>query len=158
MEEQEGEKWERTCSYGSLVQSQVFSTLKIFSYKILPPVPGSGGLCRAHGVHNSGFFKVKFYSCCKSAENSRRHSVPLGPVMTELLQNRTQGIPHTTSQKNHTILMGPASKRAKQAAIIHLLVSHFYRQRCCQIVYGFFFVVVVVLRKYPGHAGWKESQ
>ena len=34
--------------------------------------------------------------------------------------------------------MGPASKRTKQAALIHLLVSHFYRQRCCQIIYGFF--------------------
>ena len=43
--------------------------------------------------------------------------------MTELLQNRTQGTPHTRSQKNHTMLMRPASKRrAEQAAIIHLLV------------------------------------
>ena len=34
--------------------------------------------------------------------------------------------------------MGPASKRTKQAALIRLLVSHFYRQRCCQIIYVFF--------------------
>ena len=62
-EEQGGEKWERTYSYGSLVQSQVISTLKMWGFFCFfflqspSPVPGSGGLCHAHGVHNSAFLK-----------------------------------------------------------------------------------------------------
>ena len=134
-----GEKWEGTYSYGSLVQSQVISTLKFFVFcfflQSASPVSGSGELRHAHGVRNSGFFKVKSYSSCKSAENFRRHSVPLGPVMTASAEQDTGHITHKVSEKSHHPY-GPASKRrAEKAVIIHLLVSNFYRQKCFQIIF-----------------------
>ena len=52
-EEQGGEKWERTYSYGSLVQSQVISTLKMWGFflfcKVLPLYQGLVGFAMHMG-------------------------------------------------------------------------------------------------------------
>lgn len=107
----------------------------LFFLQSASPVSGSRELLHAHGVRNSGFFKVKSYSSCKSAENFRRHSVPLGPVMTASAEQDTGHITHKVSEKSHHPY-GPASKRrAEKAVIIHLLVSNFYRQKCFQIIF-----------------------
>lgn len=114
------------------------SILRIFFAKSFPLYQGLVGFAmHAHGVHKSGFFffLIKSHSCCKSAESSQRHTVPLGSVIDRASSGPGHRSYHTQDpQNNHTILIRPASeRRTEQATIVHLLFSNFYRQRCFHI-------------------------